>query len=82
MINVAFTLKKHDKTNEAHLFAGDFTPTACNSGSSSVCKEVSNSDCSNNTFTCKNEQEARELCAKLGRVVCANCVKELYKTLK
>jgi hypothetical protein len=31
-----------------------------------------------NIFTCKDEQEAREECAGLGRHVCGTCVSHLY----
>lgn len=85
MTNTAYGLKVHDETNEMHLFAGKFTPHdlmhKCNASIESVCKEVKKADCKTTTFTCKNEQEARDLCAKIGRSVCANCIKELYKTL-
>jgi hypothetical protein len=33
-----------------------------------------------NIFVCKNEQEAREECAKHGRKVCGTCVSHLYTT--
>lgn len=85
MAKIAYTLKIHDKSHEMHLFEGEFTPNdlmyPCNSGSTSVCKEVKKSNCSKNNFACKTEQETRELCAKIGRNVCANCIKDLYKTL-
>lgn len=85
MARTAYTLKIHDKTQEMHLFSGKFTPEnlayKCNSNALSVCKEVKKSDSSKNEFACQDEQEARKLCAKIGRKVCANCIKELYKTL-
>lgn len=81
MSKIAYTLKIHNKTQEMHLFVGGFTQDGCTSGASSVCKEVKKTDCSKNNFACKNEQEARELCSKIGRSVCANCIQELYKTL-
>jgi hypothetical protein len=85
MANTAYALKTHDKSREMHLFTGDFTPydliLQCKTGSKSVCTEVEKEDCSRIEFNCKNEQEARDLCAKIGRKVCANCIKELYKTL-
>lgn len=82
----AYTLRTHGIKKERHIFVGAFTPdgvTDCNMSSQSACKEVAKADCSRSVddFQCKNEQEARDLCAKLGRSVCANCIQELYKTI-
>lgn len=85
MAKIAYTLKIHNRTQEMHLFSGKFTPEdpvyPCTSKSSSVCGEVYKIDSSKNEFSCKDEQTARELCAKIGRQICANCIKELYKTI-
>lgn len=85
MAKTLYTLKIHNRTQEMHLFSGKFTPEDllhdCSIGSESVCGEVYKKDSSKSEFTCKDEQKARELCAKIGRKVCANCIQELYKTL-
>lgn len=83
---VAYTLRTHPTTGERHLFTGKFTPNGpslCNMSANSACKGVVNTECSKlqGDFDCRNEQEARDLCAKLGRSVCANCINELYKTV-
>ena len=81
----AYTLKEHKLTGEYHIFVGNFLPKGsdypCNSNYLSDCKEMTKNDSKRNIFTCEDEQNARELCAKYGRKVCANCIRELYKTI-
>ncbi|WP_268907627.1 hypothetical protein [Arcobacter venerupis] len=42
---------------------------------------MTRADSIGNVFACKDENEARKLCAEHGRKVCANCIRELYKTI-
>lgn len=81
----AYTLKEHKNTGEYHIFVGTFLPNddeyPCNSKYNSDCKEMTKDDSKRNIFACKNENEARKLCAEYGRKVCANCIRELYKTI-
>lgn len=81
----AYTLKEHLSTGEFHLFVGKFLPYGedykCDSSYKSDCNDMENKDSKRNVFACKDEDEARELCAKYGRKVCANCIRELYKTI-
>lgn len=81
----AYTLKEHKETGEYHIFVGELTPHdlnyKCSSKRLSDCEQMEKSDSKKNIFACKNENEARVLCAKYGRKVCANCIRELYKTL-
>jgi hypothetical protein len=78
----AYTCKRDKDTNELHLFEGDMKPHdkqySCTSKSSSVCKKMAKTQSAENIFTCKDEQEAREECAGLGRHVCGTCVSHLY----
>lgn len=83
MSEAAYTLKKHRDTEELHLFEGVFTKeNKCTSNDDSICGAMQKSDSSVNKFACVDEKNARIKCAHIGRVVCANCIKELYKTLK
>ena len=81
----AYTLKEHKNTGEYHIFVGKFLPDdseyPCNSNNNSDCNEMTKNDSKRNIFACKNENEARKLCAEYGRKVCANCIRELYKTI-
>lgn len=81
----AYTLKEHKVTGEYHIFVGDFfkrdNEMKCDSLAKSDCKAMEKIDSKGNIFTCKDENEARILCAKHGRKVCANCIMELYKNI-
>lgn len=82
----AYTLKEHKYTGEYHIFVGEFLPkgsdSICNSQGKSDCKAMEKADSKGNIFACKDETEARKLCATYGRKVCANCIMELYKNIK
>ncbi|WP_321516445.1 hypothetical protein [Marinifilum fragile] len=80
----AYTLKKKD-TNEYHIFEGEMYPPGgeykCSSGRKSICEKMLKSESERNIFACKDEKEARKLCAEHGRKVCGTCVSHLYKTV-
>lgn len=76
----AYTLKKRVKTEEYHLFEGDFTNTGCNSENISVCEKMEKQASEGNVFTCKDENEARTRIAEIGRKVCGVCTSHLYTT--
>ncbi len=82
----AYTLKEHKDTGEYHIFVGEFLPKGseyiCDSQPNSDCKAMKKADSKRNIFACKDETEARKLCATYGRKVCANCIMELYKNIK
>lgn len=77
-----YTLKKKD-TDEYHIFEGDMydNDNECTSNKISICEEMSKSESLKNIFACKNEEEARKMCAEYGRKVCGTCVSHLYKTI-
>lgn len=81
----AYALREHKTTGEYHIFVGKFLPKGsehlCDSSNTSDCKEMTRADSIKNIFICKDEEEARKLCAEHGRKVCANCIRELYKTI-
>ena len=80
----AYTLKEHKRTGEYHIFVGKFLPTGsnhkCDSTHKSDCQDMTKDDSLKNIFVCEDENESRRLCATYGRKVCANCIRELYKT--
>ena len=79
----AYTLKQKNETEELHLFLGKHTePNKCTSDSTSICKMMLKTDSHGNIFACKNENDARIECAKLGRKVCGVCVSHLYATYR
>ncbi|WP_300567817.1 hypothetical protein [Flavobacterium sp.] len=76
----AYTLKKKEKTEEYHLFEGDFTNTGCNSENISICEKMNKQFSGGNVFTCFDENEARIRIAEIGRQVCGICTSHLYTT--
>lgn len=77
-----YSLLKKKETNEMHLFEG--TPilnSPCVTSQKSICQKMDKSENVESKFTCKDENEARLLCAKIGRGVCGDCLSHLYKTL-
>jgi len=79
MSKVVYTLKEHSRTDEYHLFESVSNPEGtCSASSKSMCKAME--WVKGNKFACQNEKETFLKCAKLGRQVCGNCMKELYGT--
>lgn len=79
MAKILYTLKQNPKTLEYHLFEATATvDDRCVPEKKSMCKAMDN--VSGNKFACKEEKEAFIECAKLGKKVCGNCMKELYGT--
>lgn len=76
----AYTLKIKENTNEYHLFEGEMSTNSCTSKNQSICEKMKKNESSGNVFQCKDENEARTRCAKLGREVCGTCVSHLYTT--
>lgn len=79
MSNIVYTLKQNPITSEYHLF--EATPTIdrkCTPQPKSMCGIMKN--IANYKFACKSEKDTFIECAKLGRLVCGNCMKELYGT--
>jgi hypothetical protein len=73
-----YKAKKYENTDEIHLYKGTKIISICTLEDVSLCTSVEDNP---SATSCRDEQEMREWCAKLGRSVCANCVGELYKTL-
>jgi hypothetical protein len=73
-----YCLKKKEETNELHLFIASGTAESCYPESKSICKKMLKSESIEKTFNCKSEEEARTICARLGRQVCGTCVSSLY----
>lgn len=74
-----YTLKRKRDTEELHLFKGKMIgDKECTSENKSICGMMDKSESSRNIFACKNESEARKLCAEIGRTVCGVCVSHLY----
>lgn len=83
MAKVVYSLKMKKDTKEFHLFrAIPSEDNGCIPENYSICKEMVRTDSSGNMFTCKQENEARIECAKIGRKVCGTCVSHLYETYK
>jgi len=80
MNTAAYTLKKKKETGELHLFKGSFKDNGCTSADISICNKMKKEESEGNRFQCKNEDEARTLCASIGRQVCGICVSDLYET--
>jgi hypothetical protein len=76
----AYTLKSKKGTGEYHLFVGKMTEEGCTSNQGSLCGKMDKSESSGNIFACEEEDTARKKCAKIGRVVCRDCVSRFYTT--
>lgn len=77
----AYSFMKSTKTDETHIFEGDFMDEGCTAPRESICKKMLKKD--GNWIvngTCLNEQKAREKAANIGRPVCGDCVSHLYTT--
>jgi hypothetical protein len=84
MNTIVYTLKKDEGTGELHLFEAEVSakdPSKCTPKPKSICEKMNKDQSIKNIFACKDEQVARELCAKLGRKVCGTCVSNLYATV-
>lgn len=76
----AYSFLKDKKTDETHIFEGDFTTlNRCNADDKSICKKDVKKD-GDWINTCLNEDQARKKAAELGRSVCGICVSHLYTT--
>jgi len=76
----AYSLLRHKETEELHLFKGTFnTDGSCTAKKLSICEGMDRTD-AKLVFKCKDEHEARTLCAIEGRGVCGVCVSHLYTT--
>lgn len=75
---LAYTLKKKRSTGEYHLFEGRMTAEGCTSKQLSICGMMDKEDSAGNEFSCEEEDHARKKCAKIGRAVCAGCVRHFY----
>ncbi|PHR58995.1 MAG: hypothetical protein COA44_02270 [Arcobacter sp.] len=72
-----YTLKEHPRTEEYHLFMATPQPEGkCTPEKKSMCRAMDN--IKGSKFACKDEKTAFIECAKLGKSVCGNCMKELY----
>ena len=79
MTDKIYTLKQHPRTNEYHLFIAKPTDdNRCIPEKKSMCQAMERVDGSK--FACEEEADAFRECAKLGRQVCGNCMKELYSS--
>ena len=82
-MSTLYALKKHKETDELHLFENyrNVDEKCMTKGNDSLCNQVERKDFLNSSlFSCEDEQQAREKCAKIGRDVCGNCIKTLYTT--
>lgn len=83
MAKKVYTLREKENTDELHLFEGEMKPDGgCTANRESVCTEMSYNEGSRNKFACKDEHDARKMCAEIGRAVCGTCVSHLYATYK
>lgn len=79
----AYSLAKKVNTEELHLFEGQMTENACTAAALSICRKMNRKEESAGwQFSCKDEEEARVLCANKGRKVCGTCVSHLYTTYR
>jgi hypothetical protein len=77
----AYSLMKSSKTEETHIFEGDFTTDGCTATAKSICKKIDKNDGKwIENGICLKEQKAREKAATIGRPVCGDCVSHLYTT--
>ena len=81
MVNIVYTLKEHEDTNEFHLFETKihFDKTRTQK-SISICKKMNQKESIGNKFEVLREANARLKCAEIGRKVCGNCIRNLYST--
>lgn len=77
-----YTLVKRKQSGELHLFESVINDDSkCEATSNlSVCSAMNINQKGEAVFTCLVEDDARKECAKVGRAVCGNCVKNLYAT--
>lgn len=77
----AYSFIKSAKTEEIHIFEGDFTTNGCNAENKCICKKVQQSEGAwIDGSICLEQQQAREKAANIGRPVCGDCVSHLYTT--
>lgn len=77
----AYSFLKDKKTEEKHIFEGDFRPESCSANQKSICqKDIKNDGNWVSSATCLSEDAARKKAAELGRSVCGVCVSHLYST--
>ena len=69
----AYSFMKSTKTEETHIFEGDFTTDGCTATAKSICKKMEKKDG-------KWIENGREKAAAIGRPVCGDCVSHLYTT--
>lgn len=68
-------------TSELHLFVGTpISNSTCTASQKSICQKMDRTESIEQRFICKDEKEARLLCAQIGRGVCGICLSDLYKT--
>ncbi|WP_404380981.1 hypothetical protein [Caenispirillum salinarum] len=81
MADIVYTLKEMAETEELHLFEATPAPDGkCTPKPKSICGAMKKGDSVANKFACKDEDDARMECARIGRDVCGNCVRHLYAT--
>jgi len=81
MSTTLYTLKEDKDTRELHLFRAKPTvKNKCKPNIDSICTVMNKNQSVRNVFACLSEDDARLKCAEIGREVCGNCVRHLYKT--
>lgn len=77
-----YSLIEMKNTGELHLFESgkSLALGVCMKEKDSICGRMTISDKVRIIFECKNEDDARLECAKIGRAVCGTCVSHLYAT--
>jgi hypothetical protein len=75
-----YSLIKRKDTDELHLFNSRSTSEGCKAEQCSICQKMKLYEMGEVIFACKDENETRKECAKLGRKVCGVCASNLYAT--
>ncbi len=73
-----FVLRRHNNSDELHIFEADSTSTGCTAKATSRCGRVPRSDTNSINSPCYIPSGMRHACAPLGAEVCGVCVGTLY----
>ena len=73
-----FTFLQKKDTDEIHLFPSITRANNCFAELNSICKKMKTEESEKSHFNCLDDEDARFVCANLGRTVCGTCVSSLY----
>lgn len=75
-----YTLRLSNKNEEYHIFISE-QEEKCMVETISICNKLTYDGSKTfNKYSCKTEDEMRNIVCKIGRKVCGTCVSHLYET--